>query len=184
VREVWKPILGYGGLYEVSDLGNVRSLDREVTIRAPSYTCKSRIKGRVLKPGRKTTPYGATYFTVDLCRDGKISHCYIHILVAKTFLGDRSDTMEVNHKHGNTTDNRLSELEWMTRKDNAIHARRVLRKCLGEKAGRAKLKEEQVLEIRERHRTTGATPLAMAPEYDVHVCTIQRILANTRWRHI
>ena len=96
-QERWKPIFGYDGLYEVSDLGRVRS--------------KKYGKVRVLRPGKT----GGGYFTVNLCKDGKHNTTYIHRLVAQAFIENTDETKTlINHRNECKSDNRVSNIEWCT----------------------------------------------------------------------
>lgn len=116
--EQWKPIKGYEGCYEVSDLGNVRSVDR--TVHTNIRFNKARIvRGRLLKLNLKNNGY----YTVDLCKDGKISSQTVHRLVAKAFLPNPDSLKVVNHINGIKTDNNVSNLEWVSYKTNHWHAR-------------------------------------------------------------
>ena len=102
--EVWRDIRGYEGLYQVSNLGRVKSIPRE------------RTKGGILKPLKDTTGY----LSVNLYKNGKIKRYKIHRLVANNFL-------EVNHKDGNKLNNNLSNLEYVTRSQNILHRFRTLK---------------------------------------------------------
>src|SRR5687767_12601092 len=102
--ETWKTILGYETHYEVSNIGNVRRI-------APGT---SAVIGKNLKPGRMTVGY----LFVALCMHGKPKLHSIHRLVAGAFIGPCPDGHEVNHKNGVRTDNRLENLEYVTRKQN------------------------------------------------------------------
>lgn len=110
--EIWKPIKGYEGLYEVSNLGRVRSLDRVDSLGRP-WT------GRVLRPNHNRRH---NYLYVHLYRDSRRVGKRVHRLVAEAFLNaplpDQTDT---NHINGDRTDNRLANLEWMTRSENLNH---------------------------------------------------------------
>lgn len=112
MKEIWKDIEGYEGLYQVSNLGRVRSLDRKVW----NYTKK----GRILKPHSN----GHSYQNVSLHKENKTEkHLYIHILVAKAFLPNPDNKTEVNHKDFNKLNNRVDNLEWVTRDENKQHFR-------------------------------------------------------------
>lgn len=112
VIESYVPVRGYEGHYEVSDLGNVRSLDRFVTTKYGP----ARRWGRVLKPGISSN----RYMTVVLSKDGNTtSHC-IHVLVARAFLPEPNVGEEVRHLDGNKLDCRVQNLEWGTRRQNAL----------------------------------------------------------------
>lgn len=101
-REVWRPVVGHEGAYEVSDLGHVRSLDRIITF--PDGRSRT-ARGRLLKVG---SVRGAHQF-VNL---GKGKSRYVHQLVAEAFLGPRPDGTEVCHNNGDPTDNRASNLRY------------------------------------------------------------------------
>ena len=107
--EVWKDISGYEGMYQVSDLGRVQSLDRI------SHNGK-RYKGRVLKP----VPDGAGYLQVFLRKDAKTRRFYIHRLVAGAFIENPTNKPQVNHlDETEKWNNRVDNLAWATPKENA-----------------------------------------------------------------
>lgn len=103
MKEIFRSIEGYEDLYEVSNLGNVRSLGNN----------KSR-KTKVLKPQTS----GRDYLHVALCKDGKVKRFLVHRLVVEAFLGKIPESLEVNHLNEDKTDNRLINLSLMTRKAN------------------------------------------------------------------
>ena len=101
--EHWKAITGYEGLYEVSDLGRVKSLNYNHTG-----------KEKILKPQKTNNGY----LRVDLCKDGKLKHSKVHRLVAEAFIPNPNNLETVNHKDEVKTNNTVSNLEWMSRVDN------------------------------------------------------------------
>lgn len=105
-EENWKPILGYEGLYEVSDQGRVKSLKRT---RIGKGFCVAEVAERILK---FTTQRGYRY--VILCRESKIRKFLIHRLVAITFLGDIKGKLVVDHCNRIRDDNRLCNLRYVT----------------------------------------------------------------------
>ena len=111
-KEIWKDIKGYEGYYQVSNLGNVRSLDRV------GRTGKN-LKGRVLK--QKTTK---GYNMVGLYKDGKQKHKTVSRLVAKAFVNNPDKKPEVNHIDENKQNNKADNLEWVTAKENSNHGTR------------------------------------------------------------
>ncbi len=114
--EQWLPIVGWEGLYEVSDQGRIRSLDREVTIESTrTKPFKAVRRGRVLVPLYGS---GYSYPRVQLCRDGVIERHRLHRLVTQAFLGDCPARMVVCHDNDDRTDNRLSNLRYGTHSDN------------------------------------------------------------------
>ena len=107
--EVWRPVKGYEGYYEVSDQGRVRSLDRTVRgANAMSDSYPINLKGCILKPGIASRGYRQ----VILCRDGVKKHCGVHRLVAEAFIPNPDNLPQVNHKDENTSNNIVSNLEW------------------------------------------------------------------------
>jgi hypothetical protein len=110
--EQWKDIKGFEGMYQVSNIGNVKSLDRIVWNGKVHHL----LKGRIMKPK------GVKYNEIHLCKDNKIKKCYIHRLVAEAFISNPHNKPQVNHLNGLHTDNRIENLEWCTSKENNQHA--------------------------------------------------------------
>lgn len=121
--EVWKDVVGYEGLYQVSNHGKVRSLDRYV----PHKTLGMKFCG-----GREMATHttNAGYLSVNLSKDGKYTSFDIHRLVAVAFLG-ASDVsgLEVNHIDENKKNNQVSNLEWVTKSQNNRHGTKVARQA-------------------------------------------------------
>lgn len=102
--EIWRPIVGTQGFIEVSNEGRVRSLLRGTP--------------RVLKPQTDNNGYYRITVTVE-----RVKATYkVHREVAKAFIDNPDNLPQVNHKDGNKTNNRVSNLEWMTNRENAHHA--------------------------------------------------------------
>ena len=109
--EIWKDIKGYENLYEVSNLGRVRSLDRWVKYSDDRLRL---YKGRILKPHKTTNGY----LQVGLYKDGKIKMFLVHRLVWMAFNEEIPEGMELNHINEITTDARLDNLNLMSHLDN------------------------------------------------------------------
>lgn len=115
--EIWKPIIGFEGIYEVSSHGRVRSLDRIVECKNGALKPK---KGLVLSP--KIEKSG--YLAVNLKYGGSGIMKRIHCLVAQAFIPNPENKDIVNHKNGIKSANYLFNLEWNTSTENNQHARR------------------------------------------------------------
>lgn len=114
MKEVWRGVVteygDYRDLYEVSNLGNVRSLDR-MCWNGNSWFLK---KGRLLKLFKDSNGY----FYVQLSKDGKTKHASVHRLVALAFIPNINNLPQVNHKDENKENNRIDNLEWCTHEYN------------------------------------------------------------------
>jgi len=113
--EIWKDILGFEGLYQVSNFGNVKSLEK--TYYAGNYKSKRLQKEIILKPystGR--------YLCVNLTKNGIGKNYKVHRLVALHFLPIIENKNEVNHIDGDAFNNHLDNLEWSNRSENQQHA--------------------------------------------------------------
>jgi len=109
--EIWKPVVGYEGLYEVSNLGRVRSLTRLETYFSRTLgECLRTSKGRILRP----SPTRDGYLLVVLYRSGKQKYVYVHRLVMAAFVGACPSELQINHKDENTFNNCLENLEYCT----------------------------------------------------------------------
>lgn len=117
-EEIWKNT-EYDG-YMVSNKGRVKSLDR-ITKPDNVHPNGQYIKGKILS----STQNKHRYESVLISRKPD-KRAYVHRLVAKAFLPNPDNYSEINHKNGNTKDNRVENLEWCSHKENMIHARDVL----------------------------------------------------------
>lgn len=119
VNEIFLPIKGYEGIYEVSNLGNVRSLDRIIkygnNAHRPAKGCN--MYKRLGRNG---------YLSVGLWLNNKEKRFSIHRLVADTFIDNPNQLAQVNHKNGVKVDNNVCNLEWMSASDNMKHSFREL----------------------------------------------------------
>lgn len=109
--EEWKSVVGYEGLYEVSNMGRLRSLERTFVNR---NGITRRFKGRVLA----LNPRNGWYATSTLRKDGVTTEVYIHHLVMAAFIGPRPDGLIIAHRDDNKHNNLLSNLRYTTPGDN------------------------------------------------------------------
>lgn len=117
--EIWHPCAGFETHYEVSNFGNVRSIERMVR-HAKGGLKKS--PSKVLKHGKSKSGY----LIVSFCVDGVKSNQTVHRLVARAFLHNELNKPQVNHKDGNKHNNHLNNLEWVTASENGLHSYSVL----------------------------------------------------------
>lgn len=109
----WRDIKGYEGLYQVSDTGEVRSVDRVSTGKRNRM-----LKGRVLSKTKTSTGY----WKVELCKDGKATSSKVHRLVALAFIDNPENKPSINHIDNNPLNNNVCNLEWCTQAENVLHA--------------------------------------------------------------
>lgn len=121
-EEEWRAIPGYEGYYEVSSLGNVRSLDKEIKANLVNNEYVNRT-GRILKQKEVKG-----YKTVSLCVDYEATTWRVHRLVAMAFIPNPDSKPQVNHIDGNPSNNCVNNLEWCTAKENQWHRRNILGK--------------------------------------------------------
>jgi len=112
-NEVWRDVAGYEGFYQVSNKGNVYSVER---INSNGRKCG----GIILKP----IPTITGYLQVNLCKNGERKNTYIHRLVAEAFILNQNNYLEINHKDENKANNYVKNLEWCTREHNVNHGKR------------------------------------------------------------
>ena len=113
--EEWRDVVGYEGKYQVSNLGNVRSIDRTFINACGVIVTR---KGSILKPRFNR----CGYMRVTMHKDGKVNTEVIHRCVAEAFIPNNKNLPQVNHKDGNKRNNSVSNLEWCTASENMHHA--------------------------------------------------------------
>lgn len=163
--------------YEVSDEGSVRSVDRVIERNGKP----ARLKGKTLKHLK----HNQGYRSVNLGR-GNGNRRLIHSLVMEAFVGPRPKGMDINHKNGDKTDNRLENLEYCSRSQNMAHAVRTglmppppLRRGT-DNDHLCRLNEEKVRHIRQWHAEGGGIT-QIARHYDVGKSTVGNIIKRNTW---
>lgn len=153
MTEIWKPIEGWEGCYDISDAGRVRSLARDT---GTCYGARQWRQGRILKPDIR--PGG--YCMVDLQCNGVIEKILVHRLVAAAFIANPDGKPHVNHLDGVPSNNMVFNLEWATPSENSLHSYRELGRksppgchLYGTSNPMAKLSEEDVRRIRDMKGT-------------------------------
>ena len=117
MKEIWKSIPSFEGLYEVSNLGRVRSLGKNVAKNNHGTMCIAYYPTKIL-----SQRYGYGYLCVSLNTQKNQKGYFVHRLVAQAFIPNPENKPEVNHKNGIKDDNRVENLEWVTAQENTIHA--------------------------------------------------------------
>lgn len=113
MKEIYKDIIGFEGFYQISNLGNVKSLERIVRGRHGD----TKISEKILK-----TSLARGYKTCNLYLEKKLINLKVHRSVAINFIDNPENKPCVNHKNGIKTDNNFQNLEWCTYSENIIHA--------------------------------------------------------------
>ena len=181
MKEVWKSVEGYEGIYEVSNIGNVKSLDREVLVNNPNGSNWVRYyKSKQLST--KLTRNG--YVQVELNKYNKGKLHLVHRLVAKAFLDNPEDLPDVNHKSGNKQDNSVINLNWCSKSQNMKHRVEELGIGLGEDNGNSKLTLDNVKEIRKLYEETKVTQKELSEIFKVGKSTIGYIVNYKTWKEL
>jgi hypothetical protein len=176
--EIWRSIDNYEG-YEISNLGNIKSLSKKIK-------CKNgfRItKEKILK--LKKTKGG--YLSLQLKNKGK--HFLVHRLVALAFIHNPDNKPQINHINGIKNDNRVDNLEWCNQSENQIHAYKnrlqmpsLHKRAFGENQGCSKLKEKDVYFILKNYKKGRGVEFAKI--FNVSQTTILNIVNKKIWTHV
>lgn len=181
--EEWRNVVGYEGLYQISDTGKVRRVK----------AAKGTWSGRVLKPrtydsGHQTVRlYGAEPSGKNDGRN-KWKVKWIHRMVLEAFIGPAPDNdSQANHKNGNPTDNRVDNLEWVTQADNIRHAYKYLgladKLPRGEAHHNTTLTKAQVIQMRKLHEA-GHSQNSLARKFGITQASVWRIVHRITWSHV
>lgn len=166
MKTIWKPIVGYEGIYEISNLGKVKSF---------KFWYGDGEKERIL-----TGYKNLGYMTVGLSKNCKTVNVLLHRLVADAFIPNPENKPYINHKDCNKLNNGVSNLEWVTHSENMEHAFANNRFTKGEKRPLAKLTEEQVKIIKQ----LDLTQRRLASMFGISQMSISKIKSNKIWKHV
>lgn len=168
--EIWKPIHNFEGWYEASNAGFIKRLKRGKGSRGEHI-----LKAHLDRNG---------YLQVELHKNGIGYHLHMSRLVAGAFLGQCPDKLEVNHINGIKTDNRVENLEYVTRSQNQKHAyaNRLHVAKQGDEHWKSKLTLPDVAEIRRLLKDSNLTMIEIATLYGVDDAVISQINTGRSWR--
>lgn len=170
--EIWVPVYGYEGIYEVSSLGRVRSLKRIVRFGKSTRV----VEGGVIRPILGSRGY----FVVNFTANGSRKQHFLHKLVLESFVGPRPDGMDACHNNGNPLDCAIANLRWDTRSGNHKDKRKHGTWQVGERANNVKLTEAVVREIRQRKLLASEAQR----EFGLSRTNAKRIVSYKTWPHV
>lgn len=183
MEEIWKDIAGYEGLYQVSNLGRVKSLDKYVNTGIKNQE-KRFISGKIIKQ----TSDKDGYLRVGLNINNSKKIFPVHRIVCLSFHENTENKPQVNHKDGIKFHNYEWNLEWSTLSENRIHAYNTgLQNGLnrrGEKSNFVKLTEDQILKIRSEYIPYKVKQKYLAEKYGVTQSAISAIINKKNWNYI
>jgi len=169
MKEVWENIDGYFGRYQCSPCGKIRSVDWRDSrghLR----------KGKILKQQKESNGY----LQVRFYDAAFLSHR----IIAKAFLPKIDGKDFVNHKNGIKTDNRLENLEWVTKSENSKHSFLIGTQCnKGENHPANKLKLQDVITMRESNKN-GVSAYQLSKLYNISYTQAKDIVKKRSWKHV
>jgi len=173
--EVWMDIKGFEGLYQVSNIGRVKSLERKVSGKLGSLR---KLPEMLLKPIKKDG-----YLRVTLQNKDRRNY-RIHRLVCEAFKDNKFMKPYVNHINGIKTDNRAENLECCTQKENMVHAKKnnLLKPKRGDESVNSKISEQDAKKIKYEH--IGLNQIQIAKIYGIDTTTVSKIKTGVNWKHI
>lgn len=183
--EIWKPVVGYEKLYEVSNRGRVKSLNRLKTVRV-SLSNVSKITrvygGKILKLSNNKLGYKK----VTLSKNNVVVTKLVHRLVAEAFLENPKNKKCVNHLDKNPQNNFVNNLEWCTYKENERHSwKNGKKRVRGDKNSFAKLSDQEAVQIMWLLKNvSGIIQTDLAEVFNVSLQTVNAIKKGRRWSHL
>ena len=187
--EVWMPVKIMDGIFQefymASNLGRIKSIDRVVNTKIDGHNGIRNSYGRVLKQTKDKHKEDIKFYKIVVLTNGIVRHKIgVHRIILSSFQCTDSVRTKVNHIDGNTENNILSNLEWVTHQENMDHAVSHKLHSFGENHGMHKLTEKQVLEILYKKKNQNNTGRKLAKLYNVTPSTISAIYTGNSWRYI
>lgn len=176
--EKWIDIDEWVGYYQISNFGNVRSIDREIFNKGNGSICKQ--KGKLLKPN--ITKFGYAYVGFFKSGEKKIKSVYIHKLVAKHFCDGYKVGLEVNHIDGIRNNNHYKNLEWVTRSENIRDSYKRNGSRYGELGSNSKLNNKDIGVIASLY-DFGVSQHIIAEAFGVSQATISNLIKNKTYKN-
>jgi hypothetical protein len=174
-QEIWKPIPGWDGYYEISNLGNVMRCYRIVF-----KPRRLKYKSQIIKPWKDRNGY----LLVTLRRLDERRHMQVHRIVATVFIDNPDNKPQINHNDCNKTNNIYSNLQWVTQNENMKHASDNGLLAIGERNKSSKLNTDNVLKIKELIKC-GTRVMDVHKEFSfVTPSAIRNIKNNITWKHL
>jgi hypothetical protein len=168
MSEIWKPVVGYEGLYEVSSMGAVRSLKHNRGLRLTP------------RPVKLSTTHDG-YKRVILTRDGKGTHKSVHQMMLEAFVGQRPFGLFACHNDDDGLNNVLSNLRWDTPASNYADRDRLCGTAKGERHGCALISEETARKVKIAAQNRAILARDIAKEHGVTISQVRNIRNGNSW---
>ena len=176
--EKWIDVNEWIGYYQISNFGNVRSLDRTIFNKGNGAICKQ--KGRLLKPNN--TKFGYSYVGFFKSGEKNAKSIYIHKLVATHFCDGYELGLEVNHIDGIRNNNHYKNLEWVTRSENIRDSYKRNGSRNGELGSNSKLKNKDIGIIASLY-DFGVSQYIISKSFGVSQATISNLIKNKTFKN-
>lgn len=171
----WAQASLWEGRYEVSEDGQVRSLERYAPSR---WNSVRRVPPCILTQRLSNSGY----LYVNLSRSNKTTNVFVHTLVLEAFAGTRPPGMEACHNDGNRLNNSIHNLRWATHAENQADQKMHGTALMGARNPQARLNYEAVSDIRSRYAAGGVLQRELAAEFGVDQATIGRVVRGELWK--
>ena len=184
-NEIWKDIKGYERLYQVSNLGDIKSLKRNV------YAGNGKYRWQYERILSKKKTNGNGYITVSLYKNNDVQNRYVHKIVAETFISNPNNYKYINHKDENKANNYVDNLEWCTARYNCTYNNRHIK--IGKKLINNKASSKPILQINNKNEIVKSYPSISEASRQLKVSSQaisdclrgkQKHSANFKWKYI